>query len=166
MTDGVFQKSGLLKTSKGRNERYSRGKNDSDQAGETFSFSHTFLSMAKAAVFGIIAASVMLFVLSCLAVFYDIPDAVLNYIIIAVSIVCLFIVGFKAAAYNSKNGLLTGILTGFFYTVILYSTACMLWNTVDFSAEVLIDLAAGSAISGLGGFIGVNRRAKTKRKRR
>ncbi len=163
MTDGVFQKSGFKKPSGGRSDSYGRGKSDSDSA--QFSITNVLISMAKAAVFGIVTASVMLLLLSFLAVFYDIPDVVLNYIIIAVSMICLFIVGFKAAGYNSKNGLIIGILTGFFYTVLLYAAACILWNSVDFSAETLIDLVAGSAISGLGGFIGINRKSKKKKRR-
>lgn len=164
MTDGVFQKNSLRQSAKGRNDSYGRSsKSDNDMSRS--GFSRIFLSMAKAAVFGIVTASVMLLALSFLAVFYDIPDMVLNYIIIAVSMICLFLVGFKAAGYNSKNGLLIGILTGFFYTVLLYAAACILWNSVDISPEILIDLAAGSAISGLGGFIGINRRAKNKKRR-
>lgn len=163
MTDGVFQKNALRKSSNGRNDSCGRGKSENDSA--QFSVSRVLLSMAKATVFGIITASVILFALSFLAVFYDIPDMVLNYIIIAVSMICLFLVGFKAAGYNSKNGLVIGILTGFFYTVLLYAAACILWNSVDISPEVLIDLAAGSAISGLGGFIGINRGAKKKKRR-
>lgn len=160
MTDGVFGKSG----SKNALRVQSRDRKDSQQNDN--GFSHLLFSMAKAALFGFVAASAMLMVLSVLAVFYDIPDVVLNYIIIAVSLVCLFIVGYKAAAYNSKNGLITGILTGFSYTVLLYAAACILWNSVHFSPNMIIDLAAGSAISGLGGFVGVNHRTGKKKRRR
>lgn len=160
MTDGVFGK----ETSKrALSVRSGNGKkaNEASAGG----ISRLLLSVAKAALFGIVTASALLLILSVLAVFYDIPDTVLNYIIIAVSVVCLFLVGYKAAGYNTKNGLFTGILTGLSYTVLLYAAACILWNSIHFSTEVIIDLAAGSAISGLGGFIGVNRRDKRKKRR-
>lgn len=163
MTDGVFGKNSSNRALRVQNTGKGKGNADFDSKG---GFSHLILSMAKAALFGFVTASAILMILSCLAVFYDIPDMVLNYIIIAVSLVCLFIVGYKAAAYNSKNGLVTGILTGLSYTVLLYAAACVLWNSVHFSPEMIVDLLAGSAISGLGGFMGVNRRAKNKKKKR
>lgn len=146
-----------------KNASSNSARNDKELNNKT-NATQMIVAAAKAAVVGIAAATVMMFIISCLAVFYDISDAAVNYAIIAASIICLFLVGFKAAGYNNKNGLIIGIISGLVYTLILFLAALMLGGA-KVSYKTIIDFLSGCLLGGLGGVVGINRGHK-KRKRR
>lgn len=169
MTDRVLQKKQGYKSDRFNIGSYgSKRSSMGDSMGKSNADTSSMgaFSIVKAIGFGFITAMALLLLLSLLAVFYDIPDSVLNGTIVAVSILSLFIVGFKTAHYNRKKGLLMGVISGLVYGIILYGLAFMIWKSVAFSLESIINIAAGSAISGLGGFVGINRLANSRRKKR
>ena len=159
MTSGAFQKSE-------RQGGFSPGVFKREQSGgETSGGDKTISSLIKSICIGFGAALILLFLTSVAASFYDIPEFVLNYIVIAVSLICLFMVGFKAAGYNGKNGLLIGVIAGVVYAVIVYLIGWLGFKSISFSPEAIANFAVGGAVSGLGGVVGINRYTKKKRKR-
>lgn len=169
MTDRIFQKKRESKNDRFSVNSYGSKKKPVREVSGKASVDTSSMgavSIIKAIGFAFITALLLVLVLSLLATFYDIPDSVLNGIIVAISILSLFIVGFKTATYNKEKGLLMGVMSGIVYSMILYALAFMVWKSVTFSPESLINILAGSAISGMGGFIGINRLAKAKRRRK
>ena len=127
MTSGAFQKSE-------RQGGFSPGGFKREQSGgETSGGDKTISSLIKSICIGFGAALILLFLTSVAASFYDIPEFVLNYIVIAVSLICLFMVGFKAAGYNGKNGLLIGVIAGVVYAVIVYLIGWLGFKSISFS---------------------------------
>lgn len=116
--------------------------------------------------FGMGGAIVMLLLISLAAVFYDIPDNIMNIMIIIISAAALFISGYKAAVRNEKNGLITGVITGLVFALVICAVGAAVFKTISFSPELIADLAIGAALGGLGGVTGINRVTAKKRKRK
>ena len=95
MAGRVFQKSGgAVNTSS-----VSRFKKDSDSPGGD----GLVPCIVKSVVAGLASAGVLLLLVSIAATIYAIPEAVVNYVVIGISVLCLFIVGFSAAAVLKKD---------------------------------------------------------------
>lgn len=160
MTGGVFQKNGSVKN-------YSPGSRFNKSQGEASKTDDNLLSaIIRGIVYGLGTAVILLLIISLAAVFYDIPETVMNYIIIVISIVSLFFAGFVAAGRNEKNGLIVGIISGLIYALIVYFVGCIIYKSVNLTPEFIADLAVGAAVGGLGGVVGINRVSGKKRKRK
>ncbi len=158
MAGRVFQKSGgAVNTSS-----VSRFKKDSDSPGGD----GLVPCIVKSVVAGLASAGVLLLLVSIAATIYAIPEAVVNYVVIGISVLCLFIVGFSAAAVLKKNGLVIGIVTGTFYNMILFSVGACITGSLNLSPETLANFAVGGAVGALGGVVGINRLLSKKRKRK
>ncbi len=116
--------------------------------------------------FGIGGAVVMLLIISLAAVFYDIPDNIMNIMIIIISAAAMFISGYKSAVGNKKNGMVTGMITGLVFAVVICAVGAAVFKSISFSPELIADLAIGAALGGLGGVTGINRVTAKKRKRK
>ena len=126
----------------------------------------TISAVLNGLIFGLVGAVGALLLISIAAVFYDIPEQVMNVLIIIISVVTLFLAGFIAAGKNGKNGLIVGILTGLLYTLIALIVGIIAYRTVSFTPELIADLAIGAAVGGLGGVAGINKAAGKKRRRK
>ncbi|HIV85437.1 MAG TPA: TIGR04086 family membrane protein [Candidatus Monoglobus merdigallinarum] len=124
------------------------------------------ISVAKGLISGLLAAAAVLFIVSVLAVFYDFSETLINYIIIGVSVVCLFLSGLVSASCAGRNGLILGGLTGAVYTIIIFILRCIVFQNAELSPELIANIAVGGALGALGGIIGINKRSGKRRRRR
>lgn len=158
MAGKVFQKSGGTITPSSA----SRFKRDTEAPGGD----GLVPCIVKSVVAGLASAGVLLLLISIAATIYDIPEAVVNYGVIGISVLCLFIVGFSAAAVLKKNGLIIGIVTGTLYNIILFTVGVGITGSLNLSPETLANFAVGGAVGALGGVVGINRLLSKKRKRK
>ncbi len=123
-------------------------------------------AVAVGLIFGLGGAIAALLIISAAAVFYDIPEHVMNILIILISAASMFAAGFKAAAKNQKNGLLIGAAAGLLYSAITLAAGLMFGSSVGFTPELIADLAIAAALGGLGGVAGINIAGRKSRKRK
>ncbi|MGV3487880.1 MAG: TIGR04086 family membrane protein [Tuberibacillus sp.] len=116
--------------------------------------------MMTACSYGIIAALILImaaaFVLASLLKLTSLSEAALGSIpMIIVSLAALFIGGVIAGAKMKEKGLLTGAATGLIYSLIIY---LFLFLGLDraFSGTQYFLIVANTAVTGMGGIIGVN----------
>lgn len=111
-----------------------------------------------------IALSVgLIFLASCGAVFLSLPDIAVAMVVGAVSDICVGICGFKAARHFSKQGLLSGALTGIFYVLAVYLIGGIAFGNFGISSSALLSAVIRIICGAIGGIIGVNSRRKKHR---
>ncbi len=160
MTGGAFRKNESI-------VNYSSGSGlNESRMGASKTDNNLLSAIIRGIVYGLGTAVILLLVVSLAAVFYDIPETVMNYIIILISVLSLFFAGFVAAGRNEKNGLIVGIVSGLIYTLIVCFSGCIIYKSVNLTPALIADLAAGAAVGGLGGVVGINRVVGKKRKRK
>ncbi len=135
-------------------------------AKETAGGKSPIAAVAVGLIFGLAVAVLALLIISAAAVFYDIPEHVMNILIIVISAVSMFVAGLKAAAKNQKNGLLIGVVTGLLYSAITLAAGLLFGSSIGFSPEFIADFAVAAALGGLGGVAGINMAGHKNRKRK
>ncbi len=108
-----------------------------------------------------IALSVgLIFLASCAAVFFSLPDIAVAMVVGAISDICVGICGFKAARHFLKQGLLSGALTGIFYVLAVYLIGGIAFGNFGFSSSALLSAVIRVICGAIGGIVGVNSRRK------
>ncbi len=105
----------------------------------------------------------LIFLASCGAVFLSLSDIAVAMIVGAISDICVGICGFKAARHFSRQGLLSGILTGIFYILAVYLIGSIVFGNFGISSSALLSAIIRIICGAIGGIIGVNSRRKKHR---
>ena len=116
--------------------------------------------MVTACSYGIITALILImasaFVLATLLKLTSLSETALGSIpMIIVSLVALFIGGVISGAKMKEKGLLTGASTGLIYSLLIYLFLFLGFDRT-FSGTQYFLIVANTAITGMGGIIGVN----------
>ena len=136
------------------------------QKKENAAGANTPAAVLRGLIFGLVGAALALLIISALAVFYDIPDKVMNILIILISVASMFAAGLTAAGRNGKNGMIIGMAAGLIYAAIICAAGIFVCGAKGLSPEMIADFAIGGAVGALGGVAGVNRAAGKRRKRK
>ena len=110
--------------------------------------------------YGIITALLLIviaaFVLATLLKWTSLSEAMLGSLpMLIVSLVSLFIGGIVAGAKMKEKGLITGLSTGFIYSLLIY-LYLFLGLDRSLSGTEFFQIVANTAVTGMGGIIGVN----------
>lgn len=119
---------------------------------------------------GILKGSLIALVISLLGVlifafilrFVALPDSVIspvNQVIKGISILLGTIIGLKK---SKEMGFVSGILIGFFYTVLAFLTFSAIDRNFEIKMSLLNDILFGAIIGGICGIIAVNLKKKSK----
>ncbi len=82
----------------------------------------------------------MLFLTSVAASFYDIPEFVLNYIVIAVFLSAYLWLALKPPGIMVKTVFLIGVIAGVVYAVIVYLIGWLGFKSISFSPRLSLTL--------------------------
>lgn len=118
----------------------------------------------KNLVITFLVSIILLFLTAVAATYVSMPDSMVRIAVIVVTGICLLFTGFRSARHGGRGGLVSGIIAGLLYVVILYCIGCAVSKDFGFTSASLSTLILGITCGGLGGIIGVNTKHKKKRR--
>ena len=107
----------------------------------------------------------ILFIVSIIAVFTNMPDAAVSITVSIVTYVCVGFCGFRAAKCEKKSGLVIGALSGIFYALLLFLIGSVAFMKFSFNISILLSIAICGLAGAIGGIAGVNLSFKKKRRK-
>lgn len=119
--------------------------------------SNTFFNILQGIVISLIFTLICLFIFSCLLVYTDISESLIQPVVIVVTGVSILIGSSIGNRKANKNGILNGALVGIMYILILYIISSII-NDGNFAlgTQSFIMIAVGLVTGIIGGIIGVN----------
>ncbi len=129
-------------------------------------FNNTHSDMIKALILGVVSSVTMIGILMCVlcAVFLASPlppQEYLEYIILTIDAISVFIGGYIAARINKCNGMIVGLIVGFIVFLSLIISGFIAFNTT-LTLVTLLKAIVILIFSILGGIKGVNVKEKIK----
>ncbi len=106
---------------------------------------------------------VILFLSAVVAVYANLQAAAVSLMVSVITYLCVGVCGFRVARRSGSNGLLSGAMAGFFYTLVLYLIGCIVFAEISFSTSVLLTAVICVLCGAVGGVIGVNVKMKKRR---
>lgn len=132
---------------------------DTTSSGHGFNFICTIKNVGIS-----IAITVLLiFIASCVAVFVSMPIAAVNLVISIITYFCVGLGAFITAKQSGANGLLTGIVTGLLYFIVLFISGCLIFSKVNFSTSLILSFVICVLSGAIGGIFGVNSKSKRRK---
>ena len=124
---------------------------------ESYENSNVILNILKGLVISIIFTLICLFVFSCLLVYTDINENLMQPIIIVITGISILIGSSIVNIKIKKNGILNGAIVGILYILCIYIISSIV-NGGDFrlGMQSLIMIGIGLLGGIIGGVIGVN----------
>ena len=121
----------------------------------------------KGAVIGVLITFAVFLIFAFLLSYTPLPEESIRYIAYATEVVGAFASGLIPARKSGKRGILTGLLSGTLYMLIIWLFSSLAADGFYFDTHILTMLLL-SAISGaVGGVVGVNTKsAETNKKKR
>ena len=124
---------------------------------ESYENSNVILNILKGLVISIIFTLICLFVFSCLLVYTDINENLMQPVIIVITGISILIGSSIGNRKTKKNGILNGAIVGILYILCIYIISSIV-NGGDFrlGMQSLIMIGIGLLGGIIGGVIGVN----------
>ena len=124
---------------------------------ESYENSNVILNILKGLVISIIFTLICLFIFSCLLVYTDINENLMQPVIIAITGISILIGSSIGNRKTKKNGILNGAIVGILYILCIYIISSIV-NGGDFrlGMQSLIMIGIGLLGGIIGGVIGVN----------
>ncbi|MGI5842267.1 MAG: TIGR04086 family membrane protein [Christensenellales bacterium] len=119
-----------------------------------------FIGILKGVLYAVVISLISVLVFAFVLRFVPIADSAIspvNQVIKGLSILFGTIIGLKK---SKEMGLISGLLIGFFYTMISFFVFSILSREFKFSKTLINDLMFGSIIGGISGIIAVNLKKK------
>lgn len=113
-------------------------------------------SYTKFLAIAFVLAIVLLCLSSVIFAYTNINDNLLVYFVFGIIIVSNLVGSMFLSRRIKKRGLITGLLFGIFYFVIIYLISTIFYTGIFFSEAVLMYLVTTSVSGIIGGVIGVN----------
>ncbi len=119
--------------------------------------------LCKNTLFCFLATGILLLLGAVLATYLSLADAMTDVLVIALTVLCIFSGGFRAARHAGKQGLIQGGISGFVYTTCLALAGMLVYGDWSMKGTAWLSILIGILCGAIGGILGVN--AKPKRKR-
>lgn len=132
---------------------------DTVQKGSFFDIVFTLKNTA----IGFALTVVLLFLLSIPATFAYLPEAVIEFIVAAITYLSVGFCGFRAARHLGRGGLVSGALSGLIYVALLTLIGIFVFGATGFSISSLLTIIFCIVSGAIGGIIGINVRIKRRR---
>ena len=116
-----------------------------------------FKGIIKGILFSVITTIVLVILLATISYFTDFNDKILSLSLFLVSIFSVLIGAIFLSKTTSTKGLLHGVLLGLGYCLVVFSTAAILKNKIEFTTHNTIMLFANLFAGALGGILGNDR---------
>lgn len=116
-----------------------------------------WLNILKGVIISLLFTIVCLFIFSCLLVYTDISESLMQPVVIVITGVSILIGSSIGNRKSGKNGMLNGAAVGIIYILCIYIISSIV-NSGNFALGVqsLIMIAIGILGGIIGGIIGVN----------
>lgn len=115
-----------------------------------------FLTIFKGAFIGLGAAFVLILLFAFVLRFTNIPDSIITPVNQVIKGISIFLGVFVGLRKQKNNGLLKGVLIGFFFVLVAFLTFSVLDGTFVFDKTFYSDIIFGSVIGAICGIICVN----------
>ncbi len=124
---------------------------------ERYEKTNIFFYILKGAAIALIFTLISLFIFSCLLVYTNLNENLMQPVVIAITGVSILLGSSVATRKTSKNGLVNGAIIGIVYILSIYLLSSIL-NGGNFALnyESVIMIAVGIICGIIGGVIGVN----------
>ena len=83
--------------------------------------------------------------------------------VIGAAALCIFISGYISARIMRKNGLISGLLAGIVYALVVYLISAAVYKQFYFSPAIIANFILCGGVGALGGVIGINKRSSKKK---
>ncbi|MFV0520029.1 MAG: TIGR04086 family membrane protein [Lachnospirales bacterium] len=114
--------------------------------------------MLKAVIKGIMITLVGFFVLAYLLTYSDFNESMINPVVIIISVLSCFVLGFDFSKANKEKGLIFGAIGGLIYFLIYILCALAIPQEFSFDTRIFFICIFSVLASCLGGILGVNKR--------
>ena len=116
-----------------------------------------FLNILKGVGISVVFTIICLFIFSCLLVFTDLSESLMQPVIIIVTGVSILIGSSIGNRKVKKNGIINGAIVGLIYILCIYLISSVIGGG-DFALnmQAIIMMAVGIVCGIIGGIIGVN----------
>ncbi|MCI9063896.1 MAG: TIGR04086 family membrane protein [Clostridia bacterium] len=118
---------------------------------------NSFLNILKGVAISIIFTAICLFIFSCLLVYTNISESLMQPVIIVITGVSILLGSSMGNRKATKNGILKGALVGGIYILLIYLFSSIA-SEINFALNVqsVIMVFVGMLCGIVGGIIGVN----------
>lgn len=106
------------------------------------------------------------FVIAIFIMLSDVPENYLSIAVSATTFVSIFSAAFIAAKGTRNNGILSGVLIGIFYMVIVYILTGIIKKDFTIPVSVIRTVLVSLTLGAIGGFVGSYIRRKNNRNTR
>jgi len=115
------------------------------------------ISILKGVGFAFLFTIIALSIFSCLLVFTNMSENLMQPVVIGITGISILIGGFTATRKKNKNGIINGILVGVMYIGLIYIISSIVKGG-DFAINLgsIIMITIGIIGGAIGGIIGVN----------
>ena len=124
---------------------------------ENFEKSNVLVNITKGVIISVLATLVLLFIFSCLLVYTNISESLMQPVVIIITGVSILIGSSIGNIKAKKNGMLNGAIIAGIYILLLYLISSAV-NGGNFSINMqsLIMMGVGLLGGVIGGIIGIN----------
>lgn len=123
---------------------------------ENYEKSNLFFNILKGVIISLLFTVVCLFIFSCLLVYTNISENLMQPVVIVVTGISILIGSSIGNRTIDKNGILNGAIVGVVYILCIYLISSIINGNFLFNMQSLIMIATGVIAGAVGGIIGVN----------
>ena len=123
---------------------------------ENYEKSNLFFNILKGVIISLLFTVVCLFIFSCLLVYTNISENLMQPVVIVVTGISILIGSSIGNRTTDKNGILNGAIVGVVYILCIYLISSIINGNFLFNMQSLIMIATGVIAGAVGGIIGVN----------
>ena len=123
---------------------------------ENYEKSNLFFNILKGVIISLLFTVVCLFIFSCLLVYTNISENLMQPVVIVVTGISILIGSSIGNRTIDKNGILNGAIVGVVYILCIYLISSIINGNFLFNIQSLIMIATGVIAGAVGGIIGVN----------
>lgn len=123
---------------------------------ENYEKSNLFFNILKGVIISLLFTVVCLFIFSCLLVYTNINENLMQPVVIVVTGISILIGSSIGNRTTDKNGIVNGAIVGVVYILCIYLISSIINENFLFNIQSLIMIATGVIAGAVGGIIGVN----------
>ncbi len=105
----------------------------------------------------------LLFLVSWIGTIFAMHEAAFGLVVNTVTYISIGICGFRAARHTGNRGLISGMLAGFFYVILLYFIGSIAFGEFSFDSSSALAACISVLCGAIGGLVGINMRRKKRR---
>ena len=119
--------------------------------------------LCKNTLFCFLATGILLLIGAVIATYLSLADAMTELLVMLLTVVCIFLGGFRSAKHAGRQGMIQGSIFGIIYMTCLTIAGKLICGDWVMEGTAWLAILIGVLCGAIGGTMGVNTKSKRKR---